>query len=150
MEHGTAVEIHWVPSHMVVKENEKAEKTAKEAAEKPGTWRCPGRFTSLAQVSYTITERKWKGTNYWFKTKNDRCPPLQRARYDLALESQGTNTEAIKTVALVCRRYFQLKLGDAVIGTYLHRMDKTETDQCWECTLQARIDIHHVLLSCSA
>lgn len=58
--------------------------------------------------------------------------------------------EAMKTAALVSRQYFQLKSGHAVIGTCLHRIGSTETDRCSEYTSQARIDTHHILLSCSA
>lgn len=37
MEHGTALEINWVPGHMEVEGNEKTDKRAKEAPEKAGT-----------------------------------------------------------------------------------------------------------------
>lgn len=46
--------------HIGVNKNEKADQTAKEAAERPGTQRCPKRFTSLAYVGRTVTERKLK------------------------------------------------------------------------------------------
>lgn len=75
-------------------------------------------------------EGKWKEAKYWFEAENDRHHPIQRAQYDRALESQGPDTEAIKTEELVSRRYFQLKSGPTVIGTYLHHIGKTKTDCC--------------------
>lgn len=55
----------------------------------------------------------------------------------------------MKAAVYVSRRYFQLKSGQAITGTYLRHIGKTETDKWWECTSQARIDTHHVLLSYS-
>lgn len=81
--------------------------------------------------------------------ENNRRHQLQRTWYDTALERQGSDTEAIKTVRLVSGLYFQLKLGHAVIWIYLHCKGMIETNRCWECTSQARMDTYYVLLSCS-
>lgn len=60
MDRRTAVKIHWVPGHMNVKENKKADEAAKEAAVRPVTRRCTQSFASLTHVGHTVTERKWK------------------------------------------------------------------------------------------
>lgn len=49
-EHQTVVEIHWVPGHIGVAGNEKANEAAKKAAESMGTQRCSEQFISLAHV----------------------------------------------------------------------------------------------------
>lgn len=73
---------------MGVEENERADEVAKETAERPGTRRCPERFTSLVYVGLMILERKWKQAKHWFRVENDRQHPLQRAGYNPALGSQ--------------------------------------------------------------
>lgn len=109
VEHGKAVEIYWVSGHMSVEGNKKADKAAKEAAEKTGIGKCPERLASLAHVSYMISQRKWKESKYWFRMENDRRPSIQRAWYNHTLESHGLDTAVIKEAAYVSRRYFQLK-----------------------------------------
>lgn len=49
--------------------------------------------------------------------ENDRRPPLQRARYDLALESQGPDAAAVAKAGQVSRWYFLLISGHAVTNT---------------------------------
>lgn len=98
-----SVEIYCVPGHMGVEGNEKADEKAKDAAERSGTRRFPERFASLAHVNCTITERKWKEAKHSFKMENNMRPPLQRARYDPALESQGPDIEAMMEPAYVSR-----------------------------------------------
>lgn len=80
------VDIHWVSGHMGVEGNEKGNEVAKEATEKAGIRTCPEMFISLAHVGLTISERNWMEAKQWFRTENDRRPPLQRSRYDSALE----------------------------------------------------------------
>lgn len=46
-----------------------------------------------------ISERMWKKAEHWFRMENDKCPPLQRARYYLTLESQGLDTAAMEEAA---------------------------------------------------
>lgn len=79
-------------------------------------------------------EGKWKETKYWFRRENDKRPPLQRAGYDPALESQGSDEAAIKNAVYVLRRYFQLESGHALTSSYLQRIERSKTGRCWECT----------------
>lgn len=54
------MEINWVPGHREVERNERADETAKIAAESAGIRRCPERFTSLTHIGQTVPERKCK------------------------------------------------------------------------------------------
>lgn len=128
------MEIYWIPGHKGVEGKEKVDEGAKEAAGWAGTLRCLEQFTSLTHVRCTVTERKWKESMNWFKTENDRRTLLQSAQYDLALKSQGPDTEAIERASKVSRRYFQLKSVHTVMDTYLQRIGIAETDRCRECT----------------
>lgn len=122
-----------------------ADKPAKEATERTNTTRCPERFTLLTHIVRTMSERKWKESKHWFRTENDRRPPLQQARYDPTLECEGLDAAAMKEAAYVMRRYIQLKIGHTVTGTYLYLIGKVNTDRYWECTSEARIKAHHTM-----
>lgn len=135
---------------MGVEGNKKADKVAEEAAEGPGVQRCPERFVSHANIGRTLSEKKWKEAMHWFRVGNARRPSLQRAKYDLALESKGQDTERIRMSALMSRPYFRSKSGHALRETDLHLIGKTVSDQCWKCTSKVRMDTHRVMLSCSA
>lgn len=86
--------------------NEKADKTANEMAEKVATRRCPERFALLAHVRCTISETKWKEAKNWFRLENYKRHLVQRAKYNLALDSRGPDIAAIKNAVRVSRSYF--------------------------------------------
>lgn len=70
-----------------------------------------------------------------FRIENVRRPPIQRARYEQALEISGRDTAAMKEPAYVSRRYSKLKSEHTATGTYLKRIKKAETNRCWECNI---------------
>lgn len=119
-----------MPGHTGIEGNERSDEAAKEAAEKAGTQRYPEQFVLLAHVGRTITVRKWKEPKHWFRTENDKRPPLQRSQYDPALKNQGPDTSALERGAQVSRRYLQLRSEHAIVGTYLQHIGKNETDRC--------------------
>lgn len=133
MEYTTEVEIYWVPEPISVEWNRKANKAAKESAERACTRRCPEKFASLAHISRKVTERKLKEVKQWFRTVSNGRPSLQRVQYDPALQSQGPNVAAMEKAVQVSRRYFQLKSGHTVTGIYPKCIGMAETDQWWEC-----------------
>lgn len=106
------------------------DQATKEAVEKPSTIRSSDSFASLTDVRRTITERKWREARHWLRIRLDDQGTMQRARYNLVLEVQGPNEEAMDTMTQVSLRYFQLKSGHAVTGAYLHRIGKTDSDRC--------------------
>lgn len=61
----------------------------------------------------------WKKAKHRFRSKLGREGPLQRARYDPALETKGTDKDAMDTAVQMSRRYFQLKTGHVIRGAYL-------------------------------
>lgn len=113
---------------MGVERNEEVDEAAKEAPKRPDAQRYSERFSSLCHVGGTVTARKWKGAKHWFRAENGRGPSLQRALYEVALESLRLDIKAMKMAVLVSRRYFQLKPRHAVTGTYLDHIWKTEYD----------------------
>lgn len=129
MEKGTAVEVHWVPGHIDVKGNKKTEKAAKKVAELPDTRRYPEHFVSLTNIGRTVTEGKWANARYWFRSRFHIQGPMQGATYDPALETQGSDKEAMDTIAQVSRRHNQLKSAHAVTGAYLLCIGKTESNR---------------------
>lgn len=62
--------------HIGVEGNEKADEVVKEAAERTDVRKYPERFTRLAHMGGTITERKWKEAKHWFKTENNKRSPI--------------------------------------------------------------------------
>lgn len=54
----TVVQIYWVPGHMGIEENKKADEATKVTTERVGTRRYPERFTLLTHFKRTILERK--------------------------------------------------------------------------------------------
>lgn len=94
----------WVPGHMCVEGNEKADEAAKERAERTGIGRCQEHFAWLAHVGRAISQQKWNEAKQWLRTKNERQHLLQRARYDSALEDQGHGETALQKVEHISRR----------------------------------------------
>lgn len=122
---------------MGVEGNEKVDEAAKRGSGKARHAKMP-REVHLPCICRTYNPGKEvEGSRELVLSREQQAPPLQRALHDATLESYNTDTLTISMAALVSRRYFELKSGNAVMGTYLHRSEKMETDQCWECTSQA-------------
>lgn len=62
----------------------------------------------------------WKEAKHRFQMENNKRLALQKVRYCPTLKNQGPGAAAMKEAAYVSRRYFQLKSGHTVTGTYLH------------------------------
>lgn len=81
---------------MSVNGNENVNETGKGMTERTGIGRCPNRFTSLANVRRTISERKWNKAKHSFRMENEKPPPIQRLLYDPTLKNQGRDIVAIE------------------------------------------------------
>lgn len=124
------VEVHWVPGHKNVERYHRAAQAAKQAAETPNTRGCLELFAFLAQVRGVFTERKWNETRYWFISRSHSHGPIQRVRYNPALEVEELDEKAMDTAAKTAHRYFQLKSMHAVTGVYLLHIGRTDRDTC--------------------
>lgn len=123
------MEIHWVSEHIGVAGNQKVDTAPKEVAEKSDTRQCVERFVTLAHVDQKITESKWKENKHWFRSSYDKQGPLQTARYDSSLVTQGQNQVIMVLSLEVSRRYFQLKSGFTITAVYLCRIGKVESNR---------------------
>lgn len=55
---------------------------------------------------------------------------------------------AMKAPKRLATRYYQLKIGHAVIGTHLKRINTIHDDRCWWCNEGERQTIRHLLKFC--
>jgi hypothetical protein len=55
---------------------------------------------------------------------------------------------AMKAPKRLATRYYQLKIGHAVIGTHLKRINTIQDDRCWWCNDGERQTVRHLLKFC--
>ena len=116
---GTPITLLWVPGHEGVEGNEKADQTAKRAAE-GGKNTSPA--TSILYVKEQVT--RWKR-----QQKHPFLPALQMAKKTLTA------------------RFLQLKCGHAAIGSYRRRFKQSDSAKCQWCGNENQ-DPTHTLLHC--
>lgn len=145
--------IRWVPGHMDVEGNEKADRTAKRAARGHSSRRLllprclrqklPLSSSKLRQLrkEYLTTQAKtlWKSSPRFAKLD----------RIDSSLPSDKFS----QLIAGIPRRHaailFQLRTGHTPLNQYLHRINRAATPLCPACEMYPET-VHHYLLSCPA
>jgi len=140
----TIIEIRWCPAHEGVEGNEQADKWAKLAAEEPDTpgveWPDKARPRSLANIRREILEKKWAQARKWAGGRTSK----KRYKMPKSQKPDGTVAGSTKRFA---ERFYQLKMGHARTGDYLHRTKSRPTPQCWWCP-HPRQTREHLLKGC--
>jgi hypothetical protein len=132
IEKNIEVILQWVPSHIGIEGNEKADKAAKEAAEKSIS---PGieRYSLFSYITRRIKAQKQAETKDWLYKKTYKGEYKKRDRvYSLSgpLKPDLQVSSAEKPLA---KRFYQLKMGHAIIAIYLYRIKRSDTEKCWWC-----------------
>jgi hypothetical protein len=144
---GYHVEYHWVPGHSKIEGNEIAEGMTRQAATtliQRGTGRLlkAENFTSLSHLHRQTKERKWKEAKDWLEKNLDNRPGY------ILPTTQQPDPIAMQERKRLATRYYQLKIGHAVIGTHLKRINSLNDDSCWWCESQERQTVEHLIKRC--
>src|SRR5271156_5828740 len=143
---GVEVTLQWVPSHIGIEGNERADKTAKEAAGKPIP---PGidRYSSVSYITRQVKAQKRLETREWLYKVTYKGEIRKRNRAYSLTESLEPDPQVSIVGKPLARRFYQLKIGHAITASYLHRIKRSNTPKCWWCTA-AKQDIDHLLFEC--
>jgi len=144
-EKGIKVILQWVPSHIGIEGNERADKIAKEAASKP----MPPSIDRYSSFSYTMRQikaQKRTEIKEWIYKTTYKEGKKRNRTYSLtnALEIDPQLSMIRKPLA---KRFYQLKLGHAITASYLYRIQRLDKQNCWWCNA-AKQDIDHLLFEC--
>lgn len=102
----------------------------------------------LVNINHFITEGKWKEAKHWFQTKHRTRQQTYRARYISRLDTERPDTGVLSEDARIAHRYLQLKSQHLVTGTFFRRIEKRNSDRCWDCTFQTRMKVYYVMYNC--
>jgi len=146
-----ALEIWWNPGHKEIRENERADKEAKQVARGDSSpdgqlpHACRGKIkTSRSAVRQTYTRKvKNDAANLFAESPRYLC--LQEIDPSTPSPNFHKGTEHLmheQTSMLV-----QLRTGHILLTKYLHRIGKANSPMCHTCSHQ-RETIHHYLMTC--
>jgi ribonuclease HI len=135
------IHIHWVPGHMNIYGNDRADEMAKKGTEIQSSG--GETITSLSFLKKKIKEESLLEWNkQWANARNKsrsyskfECYPRWKA-LPMIERKQAWST------------YVQLKLGHGYFKSYLVRLPGYDTDQCLEC--KTKQSPEHLILSCKA
>lgn len=138
------MEYRWVPGHHEVLGNELADQLAKKAAERhpnagSGTREILG-TASLAHVARSVTEAKLADRKAWLVK---HCVPTKYYKC-----RRKADPIAVKTRKALASRFYQLRVGKAPTGPYLHQTGRRPDDKCWWCNLSSIKTRDHLFKSC--
>ena len=124
--------LQWVPSHIGIDGNEKADTAAKGAAESLSTPDIE-RYSSFNYISRKIKAQKQTETMDWLYKKIYKDGNRKRNRaYSL---SGPSKPEPLVSAAAkpVARRFYQLKMGHVIMASYLSQIKKSSSQKYWWC-----------------
>ena len=141
---GRPVTIQWVPGHNGIEGNEQADQAAKRATIKPGG---PGyEGLSIAYIRRACTEARRKAVEEWADQHAVQGAHRRGSAYRPP-KGWGLDKIAAKAPKRLASRYYQLKIGHAPIGTYLHRIKARDSPECKTCGA-LRETVSHILFEC--
>ena len=144
---GVNVTMRWVPSHINIEGNERADVLAKKAANKQKNSRIDG-YSSFSHINRLIKREKLENTRQWLLKKQEKRQVHLNHRFELKKNSSlKTNKEIFQVKKQLSSRFFQLKIGHAITAKYLKRIGKSEFFNCWWCSNRNQ-SIEHLLLEC--
>jgi hypothetical protein len=140
------VTIQWVPGHNGIEGNEQADQAAKRASVRPAG---PGyEGPSLAYIRRACTEARRKAVEEWAH-ENAVSRAYRREGAYRAPRGWGLDKAAGRAPKRIASRYYQLKIGHAPIGAYLHRIKARDSQECKACGA-IRETVFHILFECRA
>lgn len=130
----TELQFFWVPGHEAVKENEEADKAAKEAAESGAN---SGNLLPMSLSKLVQTTR----TSFHLRTA-----AFTTGREDLKTQPRKIADALARLEKGQAASIFQLRSGHCPLNGYLHRFNHHQTGKCDVC--RAPETVPHFLLYC--
>lgn len=136
--------IQWVPGHAGIEGSERADKAAKQAANRPpnaGSGEISLVFTRRARTNAINTHKQ----SWLAKELAQRPQQVQR----MYRPGRGWQLDPVAAAAPknLASRLFQMKTGHAAVGTYLHQIQAREEATCQGCRAPSET-VHHLLFEC--
>jgi hypothetical protein len=100
--------------------------------------------TTIAFLKRRVTEAKWRDSLNWIKERVGK----QRARTYILPRRQKPDPTPAHIRKGIAQRYYQLKTGHALIGTYLHWRTLRNDNLCWWCSAHTPQNLHHLFKRC--
>ena len=141
---GNRITLRWTPSHEGVIGNERADRTAKQAAEGRESEADQEylREASLSHLARVTTETRAKATAEWIRT---HCGRKRRYRPPRGGKMRKELGKAPKELA---SRFYQLMTGHAATAEHLSRVGQASSDSCFWCGSKERQTRHHLFVKC--
>ena len=125
---GSLIVIYWAPSHVDLIQNEKANLAARLKAEKEG--RQEERWSSLAYMRKNLMQTRFTELTRLHKKKIQKKKASHSGKY-ISWTKNNISSTLRNAPKKYVSRYHQLKVGNGAVETYLARIGKIETPQCW-------------------
>ncbi len=117
-------------SHGPHRKRKKADLAARKKAEKGG--KQAERWSSLAHIKKNLAQVRSTELTKWHETKIEEREVSRRSFY-IPWTKAEINSVLENAPKKYAARYYQLKVGHGAVGTYLAKIGKIETPQCWWC-----------------
>ena len=140
---GHTVICRWVPGHTDLIGNEKADFAARDKAEKGG--RQAERWSSLAHIRENLAKVRSTEITKWYEKSIQEREVSRRGFY--IPWTKGAHPILGNIAKKYAARFYQLKVGHGAVGTYLARIGRIESPQCWWCREQVQT-VEHLYTKC--